>query len=262
MLFISKIPTDLFGGAFYIYQKYAPMFWFGVRNTLTISLTGTIVGLVIGLFFATLKNININSTDHLGTRLLKRLSRLISNIYIEVFRGTPMIVQAVFLYHGLRPILEWTPLQAGIIIVSINTGAYMAEIIRAGIQSLDDGQYEAARSIGMKHSLAMRTIILPQAIKNTFPAIGNEFVVNIKDTSVLNVIGVTELFFQSSAIAGNIFRFRDTFLVTAIIYLFLTLTVTNILRVIEKRMDSPTGLIGASSSFSGAFSIFKKGKNN
>jgi putative lysine transport system permease protein len=261
MIFISKIPTDLFGGAFYIYQKYAPMFWFGVRNTLTISLTGTVVGLFIGLFFATLKNIKITDSDNFGSRLLKRLSKLISNIYIEVFRGTPMIVQAVFLYHGLRPYLEWTPLQAGIIIVSINTGAYMAEIIRAGIQSLDDGQYEAARSIGMKHSLAMRTIILPQAIKNTFPAIGNEFVVNIKDTSVLNVIGVTELFFQSSAIAGNIFRFRDTFLVTAIIYLFLTLTVTNILRLVEKRMDSPAGLIGASSSFSGAFALFKKGQN-
>lgn len=262
MIFISNIPTDLLGGAFYIYQKYAPMFWFGVKNTLTISLTGTIVGLIIGLFFATLKNIKINSTDRFGTRVLKRLSKLVSNVYIEVFRGTPMIVQAVFLYHGLRPFIQWSPLQAGIIIVSINTGAYMAEIIRAGIQSLDDGQYEAARSIGMKHSLAMSTIILPQAIKNTFPAIGNEFVVNIKDTSVLNVIGVTELFFQSSAIAGNVFRFRDTFFVTAIIYLFLTLTVTNILRLIEKRWDSPTGLIGASSSFSGAFSLFKKGQNN
>lgn len=259
IVLISKIPTDLLGGAFYIYQKYAPMFWFGVKNTLTISLTGTIVGLFIGLLFATLKNLKPNRSDHFGTSLFKWLAKVVSNTYIEVFRGTPMIVQAVFLYHGLRPYLEWTPLQAGIIIVSINTGAYMAEIIRAGIQSLDDGQYEAARSIGMKHSLAMSSIILPQAIKNTFPAIGNEFVVNIKDTSVLNVIGVTELFFQSSAIAGNIFRFRDTFLVTAIIYLFLTLTITNLLRLLEKRMDSPTGLIGASSSFSGAFSVFKKG---
>lgn len=260
MIILSGVPTDLFGGAFYIYQKYAPMFWFGVKNTLTISLTGTVVGLIIGLFFATLKNINLNPSDNFASRFFKRLGKLIANIYIEVFRGTPMIVQAVFLYHGLRPYLQWTPLQAGIIIVSINTGAYMAEIIRAGIQSLDDGQYEAARSIGMKHSLAMWTIILPQAIKNTFPAIGNEFVVNIKDTSVLNVIGVTELFFQSSAIAGNIFRFRDTFLVTAIIYLLLTLSVTNLLRLIEKRMDSPSGLIGASSSFSGAFHLFKKGQ--
>ncbi len=256
---LSSIPTDLIGGSFYIYQRYAPLFWFGVRNTLLISLTGTIVGLIIGLLFATLKNLRILDTDNLLTKTIKKIAHLIANMYIEVFRGTPMIVQAVFLYHGLRPFLQWTPINAGIIIVSINTGAYMAEIIRAGIQSLDDGQYEAARSIGMNHSIAMITIILPQAIKNAFPAIGNEFVVNIKDTSVLNVIGVTELFFQSNAVAGIVFRFRDTFLVTAVIYLFLTLTVTNILKIIEKRMDSPAGLIGASSSFSGAFKIFKKG---
>lgn len=256
---LSSIPTDLIGGSFYIYQRYAPLFWFGVRNTLLISLTGTVAGLIIGLLFATLKNLRILDTDNLLTKTIKKIAHLIANMYIEVFRGTPMIVQAVFLYHGLRPFLQWTPINAGIIIVSINTGAYMAEIIRAGIQSLDDGQYEAARSIGMNHSIAMITIILPQAIKNAFPAIGNEFVVNIKDTSVLNVIGVTELFFQSNAVAGIVFRFRDTFLVTAVIYLFLTLTVTNILKIIEKRMDSPAGLIGASSSFSGAFKIFKKG---
>jgi putative lysine transport system permease protein len=259
MIILSSIPTDLLGGSFYIYQRYAPLFWFGVRNTLLISLTGTIVGLVIGLLFATLKNLRLLPTDALIVKTIKRIARLVANVYIETFRGTPMIVQAVFLYHGLRPFIQWTPLTAGIVIVSVNTGAYMAEIIRAGIQSLDDGQYEAARSIGMKHSIAMISIILPQAIKNAFPAIGNEFVVNIKDTSVLNVIGVTELFFQSSAVAGIVFRFRDTFLVTAVIYLFLTLTVTNLLKIVEKRLDSPSGLIGASSSFSGAFKIFKKG---
>ena len=169
-----------------------------------------------------------------------------------------MMVQAVFLYHGLRPYILWNPLQAGIVIVSINTGAYMAEIIRAGIHSIDDGQYEAARSIGMTNSLAMIYVILPQAIRNAFPAIGNEFVVNIKDTSVLNVIGVSELYFQSSAVAGIVFRFRDTFLVTAIIYLLLTFSVTRILRVIEKRLETAPGIVGASSSFSRSLLIFKR----
>lgn len=183
---------------------------------------------------------------------------LIATIYIEVFRGTPMMVQAVFLYHGLRQYIMWSPIQAGIFIVSINTGAYMAEIIRAGIQSIDDGQYEAARSIGMNNTQAMIKIILPQAIRNAFPAIGNEFVVNIKDTSVLNVISVTELFFQSNSVAGIVFRYRDTFLVTAVIYLFLTFTTTQILRSIERKLDSPKGFGGASQSMPGNFPSLKR----
>lgn len=134
----------------------------------------------------------------------------------------------------------------------------MAEIIRAGIQSIDDGQYEAARSIGMNNTQAMIKIILPQAIRNAFPAIGNEFVVNIKDTSVLNVISVTELFFQSNSVAGIVFRYRDTFLVTAVIYLFLTFTTTQILRAIERKLDSPKGFGGASQSMPGNFPSLKR----
>ena len=253
---------DLFEGAFSIYNRYQPMFLFGIRNTLLISLSATIFGLLIGLIFASLKLLKVQPGDHLVSRIIKYILKGFANVYIEVFRGTPMMVQSMFLYYGLRPYLHWSPFQAALIIVSVNTGAYMAEIIRAGIQSLDDGQYEAARSIGMPHAMAMAIIILPQAIRNSFPAIGNEFVVNIKDTSVLNVIGVTELYFQSVAVAGNIFRFTETFLVTAIIYLILTLSVTSILRYLEKKMDSPAGLVGASSSFSGAFKVFQKGGHN
>ena len=113
------------------------------------------------------------------------------------------------------PLLGSYKLTAGIVIVSINTGAYMAEIVRAGIQSLDKGQNEAARSIGMNNFQTMIYIILPQAIKNAFPAIGNEFVVNIKDTSVLNVVGITELFFQSMTVAGTTYAFRETFFISA-----------------------------------------------
>src|SRR5690554_4101727 len=169
MFMILQIPTDMLGGASYIFQNYFPMFLFGVRNTLYISLISTIIGLFIGLFFATLKNLRVQKKDALINKIIKYFFKGISNVYIEVFRGTPMMVQAVFLYYGLRPVLNWIPLQAAIVIVSVNTGAYMAEIIRAGIQSLDDGQYEAARSIGMNHSIAMTTIILPQAIRNSFP---------------------------------------------------------------------------------------------
>ncbi|MBN2851088.1 MAG: amino acid ABC transporter permease, partial [Erysipelotrichaceae bacterium] len=169
-------------------------------------------------------------------------------------RGTPMIVQAMFLFYALRPVFHWTKLVAGIFVVSVNTGAYMAEIVRAGIQSLDKGQNEAARSIGMNNFQTMRHVVLPQAIRNAFPAIGNEFVVNIKDTSVLNVIGVTELYFQTTSVAGITYRVQDTFLVSAIIYLILTYSTTMILKIIERKMNMPVQ--NGPSSTSTAFLVF------
>lgn len=254
----QPLPADIFASALAIYQRFAPLFWFGVTNTLLISLSATVIGLGLGLLFASLKQLKIEKKDAIVIKLGKVTAHFLATSYIEIFRGTPMIVQAIFIYHGLRPIVGWSPLVAGIVIVSINTGAYMAEIIRAGIQSIEKGQYEASRSLGLNHTRTMIYIMLPQAIKNAFPAIGNEFVVNIKDSAVLNVIGVTELFFQSSAVAGIVFRFRDTFLVTALIYLSITFTVTHILRIIEKKLEIPEGLVGASSSSTANFFGFKR----
>ena len=246
MLFLaSKIPNDLFGAAVYLANKYASLFLFGARNTLIIALTSTVIGIFLGLGVGILKSIPIAKDDPLWRKGLIRLTRIVTGFYVEVFRGTPMMVQAVFIYYSflsffkLFPILGSYRLTAGIVIVSINTGAYMAEIVRAGIQSLDKGQNEAARSIGMSNFQTMIHIILPQAIKNTFPAIGNEFVVNIKDTSVLNVVGITELFFQSMTVAGTTYAYQEAMFISALIYLFLTYSTTTILRVIEKRMDMP-----------------------
>ena len=126
---------------------------------------------------------------------------------------------------------------AGLIIVSINTGAYMAEIVRGGILSVDKGQFEAAHSVGMNHLQTMTSVVMPQVIRNILPATGNEFVINIKDTSVLNVIGVSELYFVSKGISGANFQYFPTFMVTCILYLFMTFTVTRILRLVERRMD-------------------------
>lgn len=253
-LLSSAIPNDFFGAAYYLCVKYAPLFLFGIRNTLIIALTATVIGLFLGLGVGILKSIPILSDDPLWKRMLIRFVHFVSSLYVEVFRGTPMMVQAIFLYYlmldfvKMIPILGSYKLTAGIIIVSINTGAYMAEIIRAGIQSLDKGQNEAARSIGMSNFQAMFYIILPQAIKNAFPAIGNEFVVNIKDTSVLNVIGSTELFFQANTVAGTTFRFSETFFVAAILYLILTYSTTRVLAVIERRMNVPVSGGPSSSS--------------
>lgn len=234
---LSKIPSDLWGASAYIFSKYGPLFYFGAKNTLIIALSGTIIGLIIGLGIGILRALPVYEYDSKFKHFIVKFIRFITGIYVEVFRGTPMMVQAVFIYNVFLPVFKNAKLFAGIVIVSINTGAYMAEIMRAGIQSLDKGQNEAARSIGMNNFQTMVFIILPQAIKNAFPAIGNEFVVNIKDTSVLNVIGVTELFFQSTTVAGIIYRYSDTFFVTALIYLFLTYSTTLILKFVEHKMN-------------------------
>ncbi|MEE1236635.1 MAG: amino acid ABC transporter permease, partial [Turicibacter sp.] len=139
--------------------------------------------------------------------------------------------------YALRPALGWSALTAGVIIISVNTGAYMAEIIRSGIQAIDKGQIEAARSIGMSSVQTMMHIVLPQAIKNSFPSIGNEFIVNIKDSSMLNVIGVIEVFFQSRSVAGSAMLYSETFFITCLIYLVLTTITTQILSLIEKKMN-------------------------
>ncbi|NLC77806.1 MAG: amino acid ABC transporter permease, partial [Clostridia bacterium] len=161
--------------------------------------------------------------------------------YIEFFRGTPMIVQAMVIFYGtaLAFDIHMNRLFAAIFIVSINTGAYMAEIVRGGIISVDKGQFEAAHAIGMNHFQTMTNVVLPQAIRNILPATGNEFVINIKDTSVLNVISVTELYFQTKSVAGNNFRYFEAFSVACIIYFIMTFTVTRILRYIERKMDGP-----------------------
>lgn len=231
-----------------IFKNYWPLFWFGIKTTLMISLTGTVIGLVIGLLIGGVRSISAKAEarDPFHVQLIKRIFYVVTSVYIEVFRGTPMIVQAMFLYYGLKPFFNWTPIPASIFIISINTGAYMAEIVRAGIQSVDNGQIEAARSIGMTSGQTMFHVVLPQAIKNSFPAIGNEFVVNIKDSSVLNVISINELFFQTLSIAGSMFKFTEPFLVCACIYFVLTFTTTRILRLLEIRMNRPPSSYPAS----------------
>ena len=152
-----------------------------------------------------------------------------------------MIVQAMVIYYGLPQLinLNLDPIPAALFIVSINTGSYMAEIIRGGIDSVDKGQLEGAQAIGMSHFQTMKSIIFPQAIRNVLPSVGNEFIINIKDTSVLNVISVTELFFTSKSLAGTYTRYYEVFIITSVIYFFLTFTISLILRFVEKKIDGP-----------------------
>lgn len=220
-----------------------PLFLTGVKNTLILSLIGTIAGLGIGFILSLFRDIPINQNDSLVIKIFKRLLILFTNFYIEFVRGTPMMVQAVFLYYTLYKTLKWSPMSASLIIVSLNTASYMAEILRSGIQSVDKGQKEAAIALGMTNYDTFIRIILPQALRNSFPAIGNEFVVNIKDTSVLNAIQLTELYFQAISYAGRTYQFSESMAILLIIYFLLTFTTTRILNYIEKRMNHPKGAL-------------------
>ena len=205
-----------FNKAWEIFVSNFPQFLYGIEITVLYAIVGTAIGLLIGLLVGTIRAIEIND--------------------LWVFRGTPMLVQAMFLYYLLKPILGWTGITAGLVIISINTGAYMAEIIRSGIQSVDIGQTEAAKSIGMSTVQTIIKIVLPQAIKNSFPSIGNQLIINIKDSSMLNVISVTEVYFQSTSIAGSTYQYTETFFITMIIYLILTTKASLIMNYFERRM--------------------------
>lgn len=222
-----------------IVSNYGQMFLSGAGTTMLIAITGTIIGFLIGLIVAVVRTIPVLPQDNKAKKVILKIANAIMAIYIEVFRGTPMMVQAMIVYYGLMEAfkIDLDPLTAGILIVSINTGAYMSEIVRGGIESIDHGQFDAAHAIGMTHWQTMTNVILPQAIRNILPATGNEFVINIKDTSVLNVISVTELFFATKTVKGIALRTFETFFVAGVIYLVLTFTVTRILRFIEKKMD-------------------------
>lgn len=234
---ITSLSDNIFIAAKQIFDVYAPLFFSGIGSTLALAFGGTILGLLIGLFIGAIRAIEIEERDNIITKLIKKLLWFVTTFYIEIFRGTPMMVQAAFIYYGLKNVVHWSPFAAGIFVITINTGAYMAEIVRSGIQAVDKGQSEAARSIGMNNIQTMFYIVIPQAIKNSFPAIGNEFVINIKDSSVLNVIAVTELFYQAKSVAGSLYAFVPTYFVVALIYLCLTFPTTRILNYIEKKMN-------------------------
>lgn len=211
----------------------------GAWTTLYIALIGTIIGLGIGLMIGVIRTIPVAESG--WKKYVYNVVNFLLSCYIEIFRGTPMIVQAMVIYYGaaLAFDIDMNRIFAALLIVSVNTGAYMSEIVRGGIISIDKGQFEAAQAIGMNHLQTMRNVVMPQVIRNILPATGNEFVINIKDTSVLNVISVSELFFTTKSISGNNFRYFESFFVASLIYFVMTFTVTRILRAIERKMQGP-----------------------
>lgn len=221
-----------------IFAKYHQMIFKGIGYTMLVSIIGTIIGLVIGLLIGVFRTMPTPKNKFL--RVLKKAADWILSAYVEIFRGTPMMVQAMVIFWGFALINNGVTLNvvfAGLFIVSINTGAYMAEIVRGGIISVSKRQFEGAHAIGMTHAQTMFYVVIPQVLRNILPSVANEFVINIKDTSVLNVIGFTELYFVAYTINSINYQTFATYLLVAIIYFVLTFTITRILRLIEKKMD-------------------------
>ncbi len=221
-----------------IITKYYPQLLAGVGNTMLIALTGTVAGLAVGLLTGIARTTAPSKNPVL--HVLQKILNAIIAVYVEVFRGTPMMVQSMVIYWGYAYATGGSTLPlvpSGILIVSINTGAYMAEIVRGGIISIDRGQFEGAMSIGMTHSQTMFKVIIPQVMRNILPSVSNEFVINIKDTSVLNVIGVTELYYFAGIIKRQNFQTFQTYLVVCVLYFILTFAVTRLLRFAEKKLN-------------------------
>ena len=227
-----------------LWGKYGPMYLRGIGSTLLLALVATLLGCIIGLACGVLNTIPYTSADPMPKRFALKLIRALVRVYVEVFRGTPMVLQAVFIYYGL-PYFTGNKMHfdsvwmASILIVSINTGAYMAESVRGGIISIDPGQTEGAKAIGMTHIQTMSKVILPQALRNIMPQIGNNFIINVKDTSVMFIISFTELFAAHRYIVGVNNMYFPSAAIEMVAYLTMTLLASAGLRWLERWMDGP-----------------------
>ncbi|WP_411682637.1 amino acid ABC transporter permease [Clostridium thailandense] len=208
-------------------SEYYMFFINGVKYTIFLAFFAVLIGVVLGIFLALMRLSK------------KKILNVIAAAYIEFIRGTPILVQLYIVFYGLPHVgVNLPDFIAGIVALSVNSGAYVAEIIRAGIQAVDKGQMEAARSIGMTQGMAMRYIIIPQAIKNILPALGNEFITVIKESSIASIIGIHELMYNADTVRGNIFKPFEPLIVAAILYFLMTFTLSKIVGSFERRMKT------------------------
>ena len=231
---------QLFSDIGAIWARYGTVYLSGIGNTLLLATVATLIGCLIGFVCGILQTIPCAPGDPLLKRVLLTLLRGLIRAYVEVFRGTPMILQAVFIYYGLPYFFGvtfkdiWT---VSILVVSINTGAYMAESVRGGIMSIDPGQFEGAKAIGMNHFQTMLYIILPQTLRNIMPQIGNNYIINVKDTSVMFIIGFQDFFAVHKMVSGAVFKYFPSAFLEMGGFLFLTLLASFLLRKLEKKLQ-------------------------
>ena len=222
-----------------LWEKYGSVYLNGIANTLILATVSTLIGCVIGFFCGILQTIPCGPNENVIKRVLLKIVRIVIRAYVEIFRGTPMILQAVFIFYGLPYFFGvsfkdiWT---VSIIVVSVNTGAYMAESVRGGIMSIDQGQFEGAKAIGMNHWQTMLYVILPQTLRNIMPQIGNNYIINVKDTSVMFIIGFSDFFAVHKMVSGAVFKYFPSAFMEMIGYLCLTLLASFLLRKLEKKL--------------------------
>ncbi|MCW4459515.1 amino acid ABC transporter permease [Microbacterium sp. MPKO10] len=205
---------------------FIPILLVGLYYTLLVSVVGLLIGFVLGAIFG------------LGRISRNKIIYGASSVYVEVFRGVPILILAIWVFYALPLVLGFdiAPLVAGIISIGLNSGAYIAEVVRGAVQSVEKGQMEAGRSLGMSHHYTMQYVIWPQAFRRMIPPLGNQFIVSIKDTSVLSVILVPELVFQGRTIVATHYNALEIYTVVAVIYLIVTITLSKVLNITEKRL--------------------------
>ncbi len=204
----------------------------GLQNTLLIAVTGLLIGIVIGTLIATARVLP-------KYKLFPRILNGICSFYVAMFRGTPMVVQLLVFYYVLLPMMGWniTGVQVSILVFGLNSGAYISEIMRSGIQSVNPGQMEAGRAVGLSFGTTMMKIVIPQAVKNILPTLGNEFISLIKETSVVSFVGAADLYVAFSYIGSNSYEFMIPYLVMALIYIILVLLISLLIKLMERSLQ-------------------------
>lgn len=229
---------DFWSWVSFIAQEYGHLFLQGAAIAVFLAVAGTFLGTVIGCAGCLVSTLASFSYERSARKHVLSCLAWLTSFYVWLFRGTPMMVQAVVIYYGASALFQWdlNPLAAGLFVVSLNTGAYMVETMRGGISSVDSGQMDGADALGMSRFQAMRLVILPQAFRSVIPQIGNFLVSNVKETSVLSIITVNELFYSGREAAGNYFRYFETFFIICVIYLILTTILSFLLQRLERRL--------------------------
>ncbi len=204
----------------------------GLENTLLIAITGLLIGIVIGTLIATVRVLP-------KYKLLPRVLNGICSFYVAMFRGTPMVVQLLVFYYVLFPLigLKITSIQVSILVFGLNSGAYISEVMRGGIQSVDSGQMEAGRAVGLSFGTSMMKIVIPQAVKNILPTMGNEFIALIKETSVVSLVGAADLYVAFNYIGSNSYEFMVPYLAMALIYIVLVLIISLMIKLMERSLQ-------------------------
>ena len=233
------LPTSFFGWVAFLVERYYMDFLRGLGVTLELAIVGTLLGCLIGFVVGTIRSVLVDPGASPISRALMWVLKSILAVYVEIFRGTPMMVQSTVIYYGSMSLwgLDIPSFTAGILVLALNIGAYMSESVRGAIGGIDPGQIEGGQAVGMSYAQIMYHVIIPQALKNLIPQIGNTFISAIKDTSILNVIAVTELYFAAKSIDGTYYRFFETYLIICLVYFVLTFTMSHLLKFLTRALE-------------------------